>query len=667
MIDGLDIAASVREGQQYRRAARRWQVIGVALVVLAVLGAQGLATLTLRPLAQLYFLDGQDWREIPLPEGESPYEVLALNDGTLWVGTHSDCGFLQYQAGSWSDCTGGVSAPYFDRPISVTNGDQLWSVRDNTVIHFDGTQWITYENALSGYGWNDIEASPLGVFVINLYGQIATFDGTRWQTQQLSTLIPMSNLGSTYASSADLVKTPDGIIYLAYNGNLFRYDGQSWQPFGGPTRLSISRMYGATDTVLWVYDHTRGVGTLNLAGRLTFSRKTFNSASIFPDQLVIRNNAPLLIDIQGIYELDNGNWRILTTPPRSNWYQDLLSVDHAGNLWWIAYTQNPYMPYSEVRRDVGLFMRYGWWIIALGGLALLTVVQPGKAARARRTQRRLWAALYDVPDLVTLQVGGGLYRLWLPLITLLVPVAMVMAAWGEFRRERWYAVLAGVLLLIWLALPFGLRQRGYTPARRSLAIEDYPLLLAQHLLVTLGLGLLLYFPIEQFWATLGFSPSIGVLLYVPFVLYLAWQLLRVWFVAHIHSANNLINRQQEEAALKQLAWMERWLPLQAWVQLLRAQLAAQQGDVPTAADLFRRSLYEFQTQPQHAATILIQLAHVREQQARPDLALKLRETAVVIYPEGQPGYLALADFYERQQIEPERVQSLRAAAGVVGN
>ncbi|MBK8029673.1 MAG: hypothetical protein IPK17_09190 [Chloroflexi bacterium] len=111
MIDGLDIAASVREGQQYRRAARRWQVIGVALVVLAVLGAQGLATLTLRPLAQLYFLDGQDWREIPLPEGGSPYEVLALNDGTLWVGTHSDCGFLQYQAGSWSDCTGGVSAP----------------------------------------------------------------------------------------------------------------------------------------------------------------------------------------------------------------------------------------------------------------------------------------------------------------------------------------------------------------------------------------------------------------------------------------------------------------------------------------------------------------------------------------------------------------------------
>ncbi|MBK8029670.1 MAG: hypothetical protein IPK17_09175 [Chloroflexi bacterium] len=188
----------------------------------------------------------------------------------------------------------------------------------------------------------------------------------------------------------------------------------------------------------------------------------------------------------------------------------------------------------------------------------------------------------------------------------------------------------------------------------------------KHLLVTLGLGLLLYFPIEQFWATLGFSPSIGVLLYVPLVLYLAWQLLRVWFVAHIHSANNLINKQQEEAALKQLAWMERWLPLQARVQLLRAQLAAQQGDVPTAADLFRRSLYEFQTQPQHAATILIQLAHVREQQARSDLALKLRETAVAIYPEGQPGYLALADFYERQQIEPERVQSLRAAAGVVG-
>ncbi len=140
----------------------------------------------------------------------------------------------------------------------------------------------------------------------------------------------------------------------------------------------------------------------------------------------------------------------------------------------------------------------------------------------------------------------------------------------------------------------------------------------------------------------------------------------MWFVAHIHSANNLINRQQEEAALKQLAWMERWLPLQAWVQLLRAQLAAQQGDIPTAADLFRRSLYEFQTQPQHAATILIQLAHVREQQARPDLALKLWETAVAIYPEGQPGYLALADFYERQQIEPERVHSLRAAAGVVG-
>ena len=53
-------------------------------------------------------------------------------------------------------------------------------------------------------------------------------------------------------------------------------------------------------------------------------------------------------------------------------------------------------------------MRYGWWIIALGGLMLLTLIRPGAGQRARVTQRMVWAARFDVPDLVTLQVGGGL-------------------------------------------------------------------------------------------------------------------------------------------------------------------------------------------------------------------------------------------------------------------
>ncbi len=672
MIDHLDIAAAVREGQQRRRMVRRWRVIGVVLVVLVVLGAQGLAAIALRPVAQLYTLDGVDWREITLPEGESPYQILPASDGGLWVGTRSDCGFLRYQNAAWSACSGGGDPPpYFggNSLLSAIDGDQLWTVRDNAVLHYDGTQWITYANVLAGYSVNDIEASPLGVFIINTYGLIFTFDGSNWSRQQLSALIPTSSLGGIYASSAELVKTPDGTIYLAYNGALFRYDGQSWQPFGGTTRLIINRLYAATDELIWVYENSRGVGTLNLSGPLTFSRKSLGIPAMYPDQLLLVDGIPTMTTYLGIYQWERNRWRILTTPPSSSnaySYQNALSVDNSGNFWWIAHTQSFYDPFIEARRDIGRFMRYGWWIIALGGLMLLTLIRPGAGQRARVTQRLVWAARFDVPDLVTLQVGGGLYRLWPSLFVLMILMAVLIYAWGQFRSQDGYTLLAAALPLIGLGLPVAGRWRGYLPARRSITIEDHTLLLAYRLLAALVIGLVLYLPVSTLWTLTGLSGGIGALLYPLGVLYLSWQALRWWMRRSVDRAVRLIEQKEFPAAEAQIAWLEQYLPLQAHGQLLRGDLAHGRGDLNQAAWFYRRALYEYQAVPPVAARVLRSLAAVLGQQGRGDRALPLSECAIHIQPESAASYAALAAHYQQQAVEPERAQSLLVAAQTFG-
>ena len=276
----------------------------------------------------------------------------------------------------------------------------------------------------------------------------------------------------------------------------------------------------------------------------------------------------------------------------------------------------------------------------------------------------VWAARFDVPDLVTLQVGGGLYRLWPSLFVLMILMAVLIYAWGQFRSQDGYTLLAAALPLIGLGLPVAARWRGYLPARRSIAIEDHTLLLAYRLLAALVIGLVLYLPVSTLWTLTGLSGGIGVLLYPLGVLYLSWQALRWWMRRSVDRAVRLIEQKEFPAAEAQIAWLEQYLPLQAHGQLLRGDLAHGRGDLNQAAWFYRRALYEVQAVPLVAARVLRSMAEVVGQEGRGDLALPLIEYAIRLQPCAAAGYAALAAHY--QASEPEQAQRLFTAAQAFG-
>lgn len=660
----LDIAAVVHEGRRRVRAVRRWRLIALALLALLVIGAQVFGGLLLRPPVRLYVYTGGDWRETTLPNGEIPAQAVVMDDGTLWVHTRSECGFLRYDGSAWSDCQGGTDVQFgqlFNSPLSATHDDQVWSINNTSVSHFDGDNWTVYRNVLPTYSPSDIEASALGAFVVDYYGNIASFDGSQWTVQPVSALLPNVS-GGIYNNIANLTKDADGAIYLLYGATIYRYDGLRWRVFHRATNATmINQLFLVQDDSLWVYAAPDGVGALNLSGSRRFEARDTGLNGEYPTQFVMAGSTPTLVTYRGVYQWDGGQWTIMPAQPSpTNPYEQLLTASAGGALWATVYDQPYFDPYASLRREVGLFLRDGWWIIGVGGLLLLTLLRPGAATRAHMTARRVWAARFDVPDLVTVQAGGGLYRFSLLFFFMLLNIAIFAYAWGEARGGDGFKLLAGLLVLIGVVHPAVMRLGGYRPVRRSLHVEDHALRRAYVLVAALVIGAALYFPAALVWERTGLHGFFGIATCVLLTFFLAWVALNSLIGVALRRTERVMRTGDDTAVERQFKRIERWLPAQVRVQLLRADYAHQRGDLAQAAHGYRRSLYELQADPRWAAYTLRQLAAVYTRQNCPDHALPLLECAVEVLPESAAGYRDLAAHL--QERDPQRAQSLLAAA-----
>ena len=665
MTDSLNIAESVREGERRLRVKRRWRWFGFLLIILVVIVAQFFANFLLRPPSRLYAFDGTAWNEIMLPENEAPSQVTTTNDGSVWVSTLSDCGFLRYREGNWSECSGntGAANDYQNgTSLVATHEDDIWAVYDNSILSFDGTSWKPYDNVLPNMGVNDIEASDLGVFIIDWYGNITRFDGNSWTTQNAANVLPIPPLGG-YGGAASLTKTTDGTIYVAYNSNIYSYDGTQWKLLALLQSITVYQLYDGGDNFLWVVDNNNSLGVINLDGQPTFTPRNAGLINTYPTQFLISNGVPTVLTSEGIYQWETNRWRQFSVqPPKTTAYSQTLATDTSGTLWIVSHDQSIYDPYSSLRRDFALFLRYGWWVIGIGGLILMTLIHPGAGKRARETQKLVWATMYDTPDLVTVQAGGGFYRVWSMFLVLVCLFALLAYLWAEFRGWTLVKILSLLVVLLWIALPIILRARGYKPARRSLYVEDHILAQSHRILAALLIGVLLYVPVQLLWERFDLERDLGVILLPLVSFYLAWFVQKSLVDSYVKSIIVLHKMKDDQAVQAQLAWMERFLPMQRDCLAFRADLKHLKGELHQASLMYRQVIYQHQTEPRPVSINMVNLAEILEKQGCHDQALPLIECAIKIMPESALGYSKLAEHYQQRDLEPERTQALVTAA-----
>lgn len=660
----LEIAASIRAGER-RVRERRWRRgLSVLLIAGLILATQVFAAALLRPLAHLYVFDGAAWTEIPLPEGEAPFQAISAADGSLWVTTYSDCGFLRYRDGAWSACQGNFDTQtslMYNTSLITAHADNIWAIRDSSVVHYDGEKWMNYSQVLPTYGPGDIEASQHGVFVSTWYGNLSIFDGSNWTTTSITTLLP-NITPATYGANTSLAKTTDGTIYASYNGALARYDGTAWTMIPLPANTPINQVYAGTETMLWVTAGNQ-LGTINLRGTPRFTPRAVNQAFNYPGAFVLADGIPTIYNFNGIFQWRAGNWRALPDESTtfSNARSGALTANADGSLWLVSTETWIYDTLLETRRDLGLFFRYSWWIIALIGIAALPFIHPGAERQGRAAQRQVWAARFDVPDLVTTRVGGGFYRVWSPVVVIGFLAAFILFMWGEFEDLIALKLLALLVLLLGLALPILIRWRGYVPARRSFYTEDYALRLSHRLLLALVIGVALYFAAVPTWERFTVSDFFGLILLVGLALLLAWATQTLGYSRAVFVAARQVE-QNSDAAEQYLRRIERWLPLQSECRVLRADLADRRGDLDRAGWLYFLSVCEYQTQPRPLHSCLIKLADTLARRNCPEQALPLLECAARITPDSGIAYRKLAEITP----EPERARALNAAAAQFG-
>jgi len=652
------VDAARRQGEKNRRSARRIRWITLLAVALIVIAAQGCAAVLLQPAAYLYKLDGTDWREVELPEGEIPRSVLTTGDGSVWVQTDTECGLLRYRDGAWSDCANlpPSAYSYYGQIYATTYDDEVWVTYDSDVHHFDGADWTSYDG-VAPYNATGIAATRSQVFITDWASSLTTYDGARWQTQPLTTILP--NITGSYYYGAQVMRGEEDEVFLSQGSAIYRFTDGQWSQLTGSAATSYTfDLLGYQDDLLWVADGglIRVVNTR--AQTPAFQTRTTGLPTNYGlYDLEFRGDVPYLLAGTSLYRWEDRRWILEpTTLPFLGASSRNFAVDTDQTLWLVVQISYSFDPYREVRRDAGLFMRYGWWLIGIAGLIGASLLNVGAARRGRMAQGVVWDALFDVPDTVTVQAGGGWYHGWRPLLALSIAIAMFGVPYGYIRDSAAGQIAAVLPIFGVLLLPIFMRWRGYRPKRRSRAIEDGILNEAHVLLLAVGIGALLFVPLTAIWMRYDFEPVIGVILLPASALYVAWVILRWVYARAVQRLTALVDAAQtdaaREAAEQRIIAAERWLPIQRQMIALRAALAMQRGEHHAAELLYRQMIYEYQTQPETLAAGLIGLADALIAQGDVDSAGRVLETAISVLPESPRGYERLEAITKAVEMQP---------------
>jgi len=205
--------------------------------------------------SEVFRVDG-DTARVPLPM-PTAVRGLAATDDAIWLATAD--GVLRYD-GAWTVFSPDDGLPTIDVTAIGAGADgRVWAATSGDagqieIVVFDGARWVDHPNRdvaaeqLAGDGVTGILAAPNGDVWLKTFGAVERFSGGRWtaftEEEGLPHLV-VNALAWAYDT-----------VWAGTAAGLVRLDGQTWQPFGGPTPEqagpAVAELAVAPTGELWV-------------------------------------------------------------------------------------------------------------------------------------------------------------------------------------------------------------------------------------------------------------------------------------------------------------------------------------------------------------------------------------------------------------------------------
>lgn len=316
----------------------RWQMVGLAVLLVAMLAAPG-------PLAGSQ--DSPRWSWFTMVDGLPSNTVWAIapvpGRGDIWLGTSH--GAALYRDGRWYSYSReqGLGDDWVSAIAADGNGRVWFGTFGGGLTLLEGERWQTYTAANSGLAGNWVSALAVdgeGRLWCGTWGAgVSLFDSGRWQTYSTAN----SPLPVDYVTA--LAAGPDGTLWVGLHGQgLARFAGGRWALLGTAQGLpdnSVSALAAGADGSLWA-GTAAGLSHLAPDGRVL---KTYTTADGLPDDrvqaLTLAPDGRLWVGTAGgAAALEGDRWTVYrrqsATAPGAGLAHDYVSAIAAapGGVWF---------------------------------------------------------------------------------------------------------------------------------------------------------------------------------------------------------------------------------------------------------------------------------------------------------------------------------------------
>ncbi len=175
--------------------------------------------------------DGETWENLPwASDGVREIEVVGTNHWWLVSNGNAVYEYLNGTVTSWDSTFYGSEGNFGEiRKVDVTPSGKIWGITDRSVVSYDGSEWTQYTPLNSGLpdaSLRDIAVGLDQVVWIATSDALVMFDGTTWETLELSELD-----SGTHGDISAAVVDNNGTLWVANESHsrLLSFDGTQWQ------------------------------------------------------------------------------------------------------------------------------------------------------------------------------------------------------------------------------------------------------------------------------------------------------------------------------------------------------------------------------------------------------------------------------------------------------
>jgi len=309
----------------------------VALTLLAAASYLGMKLVLPHDARKLIFHQTNDgWQQLP-SAGGYPEMLRVSSRGTVWLRTWGKDGLNRWDGTAWQrykETDLGPKNSYTDSNF-VLDGEEVWAPTETGVQHWDGKRWQSYREVPVSRGASIVAAGGQ-VWVIDSSGNFSHFEGGRWRSHKL--VAPGLNWTEDQNGwrSPQLARTPDGALWLAYDG-IWRFDGANWeQVTAGTDDLKDAYLVGAAGNLLWLSDQD-GLRSVSMDGRnWTFYPPAQTGLAQEAHDVASAGGRTWFASGTGLVEFDGTHWRSLPLPVPGVAGIQRVAAGLDGALWVIG-------------------------------------------------------------------------------------------------------------------------------------------------------------------------------------------------------------------------------------------------------------------------------------------------------------------------------------------